>query len=104
MRQFLRTPKGSLLVIFTALLALAAAAVGWQSALPHILTAVLAATLVELAGARLPGRPVQRASSALTPGMIVGFFPDPATPFAITAAVAILATLSKHLLSTNRWH
>jgi Na+-translocating ferredoxin:NAD+ oxidoreductase RnfD subunit len=104
LRQFLRTPKGSLLVIFLALLGLGAAAVGWQAAIPHILIALLGASLTELAFARFQGRPLAWPSSAVLSGMIVGFVLDPATPWAVTAAVGILATLSKHLLATNRWH
>jgi hypothetical protein len=48
LRQFLRTPKGTLLVIFLGLLVIAATAVGWSAALPHMLVAVLGVSLPEL--------------------------------------------------------
>jgi Na+-translocating ferredoxin:NAD+ oxidoreductase RnfD subunit len=100
----LRTPKGSLLAIFLGLFALGATAVGWSVALPHLLVAVLGASLTELAVSRFDRRPLAWPSSAILSGMIVGFVLGPVTPHAITAAVAILATLGKHLLATDRWH
>jgi Na+-translocating ferredoxin:NAD+ oxidoreductase RnfD subunit len=102
--KFLRTPKGALLVIFAALFGLGGYAVGWQVAVPHVLIAVLAASLVEVAIARFDRRPLGFPSSAVLSGMIVGFVLDPSTLWLVTAAVAILATLSKHLLATSRWH
>jgi Na+-translocating ferredoxin:NAD+ oxidoreductase RnfD subunit len=102
--KFLRTAKGTLLVIFGALFALAATAVGWQAAVPHMLAAILGASLTELAMARVQRRPLAWPSSAILSGMIVGFVLGPETPHAATAAVGILATLGKHLLSTERWH
>jgi enediyne biosynthesis protein E5 len=104
MRQFLRTPKGSLLAIFLLLLGLGGAAIGWSAALPHVLAAVLGASLTELAVARFTRRPLAWPSSAMLSGMIVGFVLDPFTPLAVTIAVGVLATLSKHLLAGSRWH
>lgn len=104
LRQFLRTPKGTLLAIFPGLFALAATAVGWQVGVPHMLAAVLGASLTELVVARLDRRPLAWPSSAILSGMIVGFVLGPTTPHAVTAAVAVLATLGKHLLATKRWH
>jgi Na+-translocating ferredoxin:NAD+ oxidoreductase RnfD subunit len=105
LRQFLRTPKGALLVIFVGLFALGATTVGWFSALPHMLAAVLGASLTDVAISRFDGRrPLVWPSSAILSGMIVGFVLGPATPWAVTAAVGILATLGKHLFATERWH
>ena len=103
-RQFLRTPKGSLLGIFLVLLGLGGVAVGWSAALPHVLAAVLGASLTELAVTGLMRRPLAWPSSAVLSGMIVAFVLDPFTPLAVTAAVGILATLSKYLLAGPRWH
>jgi Na+-translocating ferredoxin:NAD+ oxidoreductase RnfD subunit len=104
LRQFIRTPKGTLLIIFLALFGLGGAAVGWQSAVPQLLAAVLGATLTDLVVERFHRRAHGWPVSALLSGMIVGFVLGPATPLAITLAVAILATLSKHLFATARWH
>jgi Na+-translocating ferredoxin:NAD+ oxidoreductase RnfD subunit len=104
LRQFLRTPKGMLLAIFVGLFALAATAVGWSTATPHMLVAIVGASLTELLVNRLDDRPFGWPSSAILSGMIVGFVLEPATPHLITLAVAILATLGKHLFATDRWH
>jgi Na+-translocating ferredoxin:NAD+ oxidoreductase RnfD subunit len=104
MFRFLRTAKGALLAVFVGLFALGAAAVGWPAAVPHMLTAVLGASLTELAVWRFDGRRLGWPSSAILSGMIVGFVLGPATPWAVTAAVGILATLTKHLFATQRWH
>src|SRR5919199_2829399 len=103
-RQFLRTPKGGLLLVFMGLFALGATAVGWPLAVPHMLAAVLGASLTELAVSRFDRRPLAWPSSAILSGMIVGFVLGPMTPHAVTAAVGILATLGKHLFATERWH
>jgi Na+-translocating ferredoxin:NAD+ oxidoreductase RnfD subunit len=100
----LRTPKGSLLPIFLALFGLGASAVGWSAALPHMAAAVLGAVLTDVAIARFERRRGTSPTSALLSGMIVAFVLGPTTPWAITAAVGVLATLSKHVLATQRWH
>lgn len=103
-QRFVRTPKGSLAALFVPLLALAATVVGWQTALPHMLAAVAGACLVDVVIARVDRRQLGWPSSALLSGMIVGFVLGPTTPWAVTAAVGVLATISKHLFATRRWH
>jgi Na+-translocating ferredoxin:NAD+ oxidoreductase RnfD subunit len=104
LRQFLRTPKGALLAVFLGLFALGASATGWPLVVPHMLAAVLGASVAELAVSRLDRRPLAWPSSAVLSGAIVGFVLGPVTPWAVTVAVGILATLGKHLLATERWH
>lgn len=103
-RQFIRSPKGTLLAIFLGVFALGAIAVGWSVATPHMLIAVVGSSLTELVIDRLDGRLSSWPSSAILSGMIVGFVLEPATPHLITAAVAVLATIGKHLFATDRWH
>jgi Na+-translocating ferredoxin:NAD+ oxidoreductase RnfD subunit len=103
-RGFLRTPKGALLAIFIGLFGVAATTVGWSVALPHMLAAVLGASLTEVVIATFERRTFQLPSSAVLSGMIVGFVLSPATPHAVTVAVGVLATLGKHLFATRRWH
>ena len=62
-QMFLRTPKGSLLVIFAALFGIGATAVGWPLAVPHMLAAVLGAVIfpcrhlrLRIAEHPIPGR------------------------------------------------
>ena len=104
LRQFLRTPKGALLMIFVGLFALGASSVGWSVAAPHLFAAVLGAVLAEFAVHRLNRSRWSFPSSAMLSGMIVGFVLGPETPHLIAAAVGILATLSKHIVATRRWH
>jgi Na+-translocating ferredoxin:NAD+ oxidoreductase RnfD subunit len=103
-RPFLRTPKGALQVIFIVLFALGATAIGWPIAVPHVLAAVLGASLTELTFTRLERQAIGWPSSAVLSGMIVGFVLGPSTPWAVTAAVGAMATLSKHAFATRRWH
>jgi len=104
LRQFLRTPKGALLAIFFGLFALGASSVGWSVAAPHMVAAVLGAVLAEFAVHRLNRTRWSFPSSAILSGMIVAFVLGPETPHAVTAAVATLATLSKHLIAIDRKH
>src|SRR5207302_2630755 len=70
LRQFLRTPKGTLLTIFLALFGLGAAAIGWQLAAPQMLAAVLGATLTDLVVERFHRRGHGWPVSAVLSGMI----------------------------------
>lgn len=104
LRQFFRTPKGALSIVFLGLFVLGATAIGWSVAVPHMLAAVLGAGLTEIAISRFDRRPLMWPSSAILSGMIVGFVLGPETPHVVAAAVGVLATLGKHLLATDRWH
>src|ERR687885_1560637 len=70
----------------------------------RMLAAVLGASLAELAVGAFDRRALAWPSSAILSGMIVGFVLGPATPWAVTAAIGVLATLSKHVFATDRWH
>src|SRR5919199_31289 len=78
-RRFLRTPKGTLLIIVGA-----------------CATELLAWLLLQ----RRPAWP----TSALLSGAIVACVLAPETPLVVTAFVGVLATASKHLLATARGH
>jgi enediyne biosynthesis protein E5 len=104
MRRFLRTPKGALALVFLPLLAFGAIADGWLAVLPHVITAVAGATLVELIVARLQRRAMGWPSSAILSGAIVAFVLDPVTPHVATFLTGGLATLGKYLLATRRGH
>ncbi|MDQ6670913.1 MAG: RnfABCDGE type electron transport complex subunit D [Chloroflexota bacterium] len=103
-QRFLRTPKGALAPVFLVLLALAGPAIGWSLVVPHVLAAVAGACLMELLIVRLDGGRLAWPSSALLSGLIVAFVLGPETHWAVTACLGILATISKHLLATRRWH
>ena len=103
-RAFVRTPKGSLTLLFLALLALLGTALGWRPVLPHLASAVAGACLTELIVVRLTRGTRRWPNSAWLSGLIVAFVLGTETPWAITFALGGLATLSKHLLRTRRGH
>src|SRR5712692_5438885 len=70
-RRFVRTPKGTLLLVFAVLLAVAGTATGWPVVLPHVLAAVAGACLAEVALVSLITRRLAWPSSALLSGLIV---------------------------------
>jgi Na+-translocating ferredoxin:NAD+ oxidoreductase RnfD subunit len=65
---------------------------------------VAGACLMELLIVRFEGGRLGWPSSALLSGLIVAFVLGPETHWAITVCVGTLATISKHLLTTRRWH
>ncbi len=101
---FLRTPKGSLTLLFVPFLALAVLATGWDAALPHVLVAVAGASLVDLLVARLAYGAWRWPSGAFLSGAIVALVLDPLQPHVVTFAVAVLASASKHVFRTRRGH
>jgi enediyne biosynthesis protein E5 len=103
-RRFVRTPKGTLLLVFAVLLGVAGTATGWSLVAPHVLAAVLGATLVEVAIVGLVARRLAWPSSALLSGLIVAFILGPDTAPWVTLFVGGLATATKHLLKTSRGH
>lgn len=103
-RRFLRTPKGTLLAVFSPLLVVAATAVGWPTALPHVASAVAGACLLDLLAARQRGERLGWPTSALLSGLIVAFVLGLETPWAVTLVIGALASASKHVLRTRRGH
>ncbi len=71
-RRFVRTPKGTLLLVFAVLLGVAGTATGWPLVLPHVLAAVAGACLVEVLVRRgwpPPGVAQQRAALGTDRGL-----------------------------------
>ncbi len=104
MKKFLRTPKGTLIVVFGALLAVAGTATGWSVVTPHLLAALVGACAVELIGSTFVDKKLSWPTSALLSGAIVAFILAPETPLVETVWVAGTATASKYLLRTSRGH
>jgi Na+-translocating ferredoxin:NAD+ oxidoreductase RnfD subunit len=102
--RFLRSPKGTLTLVFLPLLYVAGASVGWPLVIPHLLAALAGACLLDVLINLIARRGLIWPSSALISGLIVAFVLGPIEPHAITFAVAALATLSKHLLKTRQSH
>jgi Na+-transporting NADH:ubiquinone oxidoreductase subunit NqrB len=103
-RRFVRTPKGTLLLVFAVLLGVAGTATGWPVVGPHVLAAVAGACLAEVAIVGVVRRRLAWPISALLSSLIVAFVLGPDTARFVTLLVAMLATVSKHLLKTSRGH
>lgn len=104
LQRFMRSPKGSLTLVFLPLLIVAGASIGWPSAIPHIAAALAGACLLEVVIVATTRRTLIWPSSAILSGLIVAFVLGPQEPHIVTFAVAALATLSKHLLRTRQGH
>jgi Na+-translocating ferredoxin:NAD+ oxidoreductase RnfD subunit len=102
--RFWRSPKGTLLLVFAPILAIAGAAQGPRTVAPVLLAAVLGACFVELAVTwGVTGR-WQFPSSALITGLIVAMVLSPHQSWAIGAVASAIAVASKYVLRTRREH
>jgi Na+-translocating ferredoxin:NAD+ oxidoreductase RnfD subunit len=102
--RYLRSPKGTLTLVFLPLLYIAGTSVGWPLVIPHVLAALAGACLLDVFINLIARRGLIWPSSALLSGLIVAFVLGPIEPHAVTFAVAALATVSKHLLKTRQSH
>ncbi len=100
-RRFFRTPKGIVLLLFTAIAAAAFTQVSPGLALRPLLTAAIAAALVDVAIAKLGRDEWIFPSGGILSGMIVGFILSPEEPWIVPIATAILAITTKHLFRTR---
>ena len=90
--RYLRSPKGSLTLVFLPLLYVAGASVGWPLVIPHVLAALAGACLLDVVINLVARRGLIWPSSALLSGLIVAFVLGPIEPHAVTFGVAALAT------------
>jgi enediyne biosynthesis protein E5 len=103
-QRFLRSPKGSLSLIFLPLLFISGASVGWPVAAPHVLAALAGACLFDFLIVFIRQGKAAWPSSALLSGLIVSFVLGPLEPHWVTFAVAAMASVSKHVLKTRQGH
>ena len=101
--RFIRTPKGTLTLLFLPLLLLGMVAEG-VAVVPHVLSAIAGACAIELLATRLDGRAWQWPSSAILSGTIVAFVLEPQQPWLVTFTVGVLANASRQILVTKRGH
>jgi Na+-translocating ferredoxin:NAD+ oxidoreductase RnfD subunit len=101
--RFLRTPKGALTLAFLPLLLLGGLAEGW-GVVPHVLSAVAGACLIELIATRLDRQAWHWPSSAMLSGLIVAFVLEPQQPWVVALAIGALANASRQILVTRRGH
>ena len=104
MLHALRTPKVQLLVIFAALLLVAAPPAGGIGLLPNLLGAVLPAVLIDGIWMGIESRRVRIPTSALLSGLIIFFILSTSESWLVVAWTSCFAILSKRIVRTSREH
>ncbi len=100
-RQFARTPKGTLILIFVPLAVVAAASAGVATVLPVTLATVLTATALDLAINRLQRRAWIFPSGAIITGLIIAFVLSPAESWFAPVIASAVAIGSKHAIRSR---
>ena len=100
-RKFFRTPKGLLVIVFAALMAIAVPVAGASAVAPGIAGATLAAVIVDVAIVWAMRGTWSFPSGALLTGLIIAMVLSPIEPFYVPIFTSILAIVSKHLFRTR---
>jgi len=104
MLRSLRTPKVQLLVIFVALLLVAAPPAGGLGLLPNLLAAVLPAVVIDGVWMAVESRRLRIPTSALLSAMIIFFILSTNESWLVVAWTSCFAILSKRIVRTSREH
>lgn len=102
LRRFARTPKGVMLLVLALLTLLAAPRAGLDLTLPHLLSAVAAAALIDAVLLWLAHGVWRAPTGALLSGLFVALVLDPHESWFVALCTAGLSITSKWLLRT-RW-
>ena len=100
LRRFIRSPKGTLLLLLAAL----AAAGGWMSGwvvVPGLAGAVLTAAAIDAPILRYRKRRWELPDGAILTGLIVAMVLSPFEPWWVAAAISAVAILSKYAIRTR---
>ncbi len=100
-RKFFRTPKGILILVLIALTLAAAFQQGFVLVLPGLLSAVLAAGLMDVVILRLRHPRWEFPSGAVLTGLIIAMVLSPFEPWWVAGATSVIAIASKYLLRTK---
>ena len=101
LRRYVRSPKGTVLLLFLGLFVLAAPAVGLQAAMRSVLVPSLTAGAMDLVLLRYIRGTWSIPTAAVLTGMIIGFVLAPQAPMPVAVATAAIAIAGKHLLRTR---
>ncbi len=102
---FPRTPKGQVLLMFLALIAITAPAEGaWSAIALHVGAAALAAGLVDAPFVRLESKRWQFPTSAVLTGLIVAMILAPTEAWYMGVHASVLAIATKRVIRTQREH
>lgn len=98
MKRFFKTPKGILILIFIALVLLAAPHEGWARVMPELLCAIIMAGLVDLVILRIRNEEWEFPSGAMLTAMIVTMVLSPFVAWWVPAVTSVVAVASKYVL------
>jgi len=99
--KFFRTPKGLLLVVLAALVAIAAPAEGLGRLWPNLAAAVVAAVLIDVPVLRARNGAWAFPSGALLTGLIVAMVLSPLAHWHAAAAAAAIGVAAKYVVRTR---
>ncbi len=102
LRRATRTPKGLMILILLAFLALAGFGAGWGVIAPGVVAAVSVAAALDTVLLWLTRGKVQWPSGAVLSALFVALILDSHTPAYVTACTAVLAITSKYIFR-SRW-
>jgi Na+-translocating ferredoxin:NAD+ oxidoreductase RnfD subunit len=102
--RYFRTPKGALLIILTAVTAVAAPHEGTSRAFVRVAAAVLAAMVADLSLSALRRRRLIWPDGATLTGIICALVTAASERWWLAAVAAVIGVGAKHLLRTRRVH
>ena len=100
-KNFFKTPKGLLTIILVILLIIAAPVVGVRAVLPGLLSATIAAGMVDALILHKKKKKWEFPSGAVLTGMIVVMVLRPQEPWYVAAITSVAAVLSKYVLRSR---
>jgi Na+-translocating ferredoxin:NAD+ oxidoreductase RnfD subunit len=101
MLKFFSTPKGLLIIILTILAILSASAEGFRLIAPGMLSAILAAGLIDTFVLRWKRSEWTIPDGAILTGMFVAMVLSPRVPWFAVACTSAVAVISKHVIRTR---
>jgi len=100
-KRFFRTPKGLLILILAAIVALASTAQRAAAIAPELAAAVLVAGAIDVVILRVRQRAWEFPSGAVLTGLFVGMILSPQQPWFVVAVTSGVAIVSKYLFRTR---
>src|SRR5579862_6440661 len=100
-KNFFKTPKGLLIIILVILVILAAPGQGIRVVIPGLVSATIAAGLVDLLILRMRKKVWEFPSGAVLTAMIVAMVLRAQEPWYVTTITSVAAVLSKYIFRTR---
>jgi len=100
-KKFFKTPKGLLILILSALIALAAPSQGWATVLPGLVSAVAVSGLIDLFILRFRKNVWEFPSGAVLTAMIAAMVLRSQEPWYVVTITCAFAVISKYIVRTR---